>query len=151
MDYDLLQPALSSLRSMEGDISQLDILRVEREGAKLLHSTSQCKDGINVLANSVVSYIYVDLKKEIGDKKVLESCRELCSKSLLTLVKWLQNDHKMLSGLVSSISQSNAMDDKVEGTIAGNLKFLLECEETGCCKKLGLVIEEEDVGEERYM
>ena len=24
-------------------------------------------------------------------------------------------------------------------------------EETGCCKKLGLVIEEEEVGEERYM
>ena len=24
-------------------------------------------------------------------------------------------------------------------------------EETGCCKKLGLVIKEEEVGEERYM
>ena len=24
-------------------------------------------------------------------------------------------------------------------------------EETGCCKKLGLVIDEEEVGEERYM
>jgi len=49
-----LLPALTSLRTTDCGVNQLDILKVQREGAKLLHAIGQNKEAIDVLSSSVV-------------------------------------------------------------------------------------------------
>lgn len=141
-----LLPALTGLRSPDRASSQLDILKVEREGAKLLHSIGQTKDSINVLSSSVVGYICSDLQVDTKDKTYLANCSELSARSLLTLVKWLQIDHKMLVNAASQLklSAEDKVKDSSVSALVRNLNLLLETEERGARKKLGLVLEEAD-------
>lgn len=148
VSLDNLLPALTSLHSIDQACSQLDILKLEREGAKLLHSVGQNKDGINVLSSSVVGYISCNLQAGAKDKITLVSCSELSARSLLTLVKWLQIDHKMLSNAAGQLKLASATDDKGKdnSVLVHNLNLLLETEERGSRKKLGLVLEDGDQG-----
>lgn len=141
-----LLPALTSLRSVNGAISQLDILKVEREGSKLLHSIGKNKDGIDILSSSIVGYVCSDVQAEIKDKKLRANCSQLCSRSLLTLVNWLQLDHKCLSNLTAQLKVSGQGDNSVNSVVVNNIQLLLEMEEKGTKNKLGLQLEDEDHG-----
>lgn len=132
-----LLTALSTLQSNKKAVSQLEVLRVERESAKLLHSMSQQKESIDVLSSSIVGFICADLKQEKKDKEFLESCSQLCGKSLLTLVKWLQLDYKNLSSVFMPGNQSE--EDSV---LAQNVQLLMETEGRAAKKGMGLVMEE---------
>ncbi|KAJ8319497.1 hypothetical protein KUTeg_004588 [Tegillarca granosa] len=139
-----LLPALTSLRSVNGAISQLDILKVEREGSKLLHSIGKNKDSIDVLSSSIVGYVCSDVQAEIKDKKLRANCSQLCSRSLLTLVNWLQLDHKCLSNLSAQLKVSGQGDNSANSVVVNNIQLLLEMEEKGAKNKLGLQLEDED-------
>lgn len=136
-----LLSALSTLQSNKKAVSQLEVLRVEREGAKLLHSMAQQKESIDILSSSIVGFICADLKQEKKDKEFLESCSQLCGKSLLTLVKWLQLDYKNLSSIVTQGSQPEGEDS----VLAGNLKLLMETEARAAGQGMGLVMEENNI------
>lgn len=140
-----LLSALSTLQSNKKAVSQLEVLRVEREGAKLLHSMAQQKESIDILSSSIVGFICADLKQEKKDKEFLESCSQLCGKSLLTLVKWLQLDYKNLSSIVTQGSQLEGEDS----VLAGNLKLLMETEARAAGQGMGLVMEENSKLRER--
>lgn len=134
---DGLLSALSILQSNSKAVSQLEVLRVEREGAKLLHSMSQHKESIDILSSSIVGYICADLKQEKKDKELLESCSQLCGKSLLMLVKWLQLDYKNLSSVVSLMNQPGE-----DSLLPGNLQLLMETEARAAQQGMGLVMED---------
>lgn len=140
-----LLSALSTLQSNKKAVSQLEVLRVEREGAKLLHSMAQQKESIDILSSSIVGFICADLKQEKKDKEFLESCSQLCGKSMLTLVKWLQLDYKNLSSIVTQGSQPEGEDS----VLAGNLKLLMETEARAAGQGMGLVMEENSKLRER--
>ncbi|XP_048758488.2 serine/threonine-protein kinase SMG1-like [Ostrea edulis] len=137
---DGLLSALSILQSNSKAVSQLEVLRVEREGAKLLHSMSQHKESIDILSSSIVGYICADLKQEKKDKELLESCSQLCGKSLLMLVKWLQLDYKNLSSVVSLMNQPGE-----DSLLPGNLQLLMETEARAAQQGMGLVMEDNNI------
>lgn len=140
-----LLSALSTLQSNKKAVSQLEVLRVEREGAKLLHSMAQQKESIDILSSSIVGFICADLKQEKKDKELLENCSQLCGKSLLTLVKWLQVDYKNLSSIVTQGGQPEGEDS----VLAGNLQLLMETEARASGQGMGLVMEENSKLRER--
>ncbi|XP_052059400.1 serine/threonine-protein kinase SMG1-like isoform X1 [Mytilus californianus] len=139
LKQDAILPALTRLRGSNSSINQIDVLRVERTAAKLLQSTGQLKDGIDIISNSIVGHVCSDLQKDVKDKSLLLQCNELSARSLLTIVKWLQIDHKNLSSLTSQL--------RIEGdssVLSHNIQMLLEVETRGSRKKLGIVLEDAD-------
>lgn len=138
---DTLLPALTRLRGNQSAVCQLDVLQVERATAKLLQATGQLKDGIDVISNSIVGHVCSDLQKDVKDKSMLLSCNDLSSRSLLTLVKWLQIDHKNLSMLTSQLRNEGDIS-----VLTHNVQLLLEVEVRGSRKKLGIVIEDSETG-----
>lgn len=138
---DSLLPALTRLRGNQSATCQLDVLQVERATAKLLQAVGQLKDGIDVISNSIVGHVCTDLRKDIKDKNLLQHCNELSSRSLLTLVKWLQIDYKNLSSLTSQLRNEGDIS-----VLAHNVQLLLEVEVSGSRKKLGIVIEDSETG-----
>ncbi|CAC5378702.1 unnamed protein product [Mytilus coruscus] len=139
LKQDAILPALTRLRGSNSSINQLDVLRVERTAAKLLQATGQLKDGIDIISNSIVGHVCSDLQKDVKDKSLLLQCNELSARSLLTIVKWLQIDHKNLSSLTSQL--------RIEGdssVLSHNIQLLLEVETRGSRKKLGIVLEDAD-------
>ncbi|XP_041362847.1 serine/threonine-protein kinase SMG1-like [Gigantopelta aegis] len=138
-----LVPALSSLRAANGGIDQYDVLKIERESAKLLHDISQYKDSIEVLSNSIVSSLLLgDLHKV--KKTSATGCGELCAQSLVTLVKWLQTDQKLLGNITSQVRQTGQGDGAGASSIVRNLKLLLESEEKGAKKGFGITLDDKD-------
>jgi PI-3-kinase-related kinase SMG-1 len=115
-DIDTLQIALKQLYSVSS-LKKLDILRIERESAKLLHSVGEPLESVDILSKSVVNYT-------CSDKVRTALCSELCSRSLLTLVKWLQVDHKLLSSLALKVGQGDG-----KNSVSQNIEQLLELEE----------------------
>lgn len=74
------------------DISMLDRLRVQRELAKLHFSTTKLQEAVEMMALSVVTYC--------GEQGAEGSqCSELAARSLLSLVKWLQTDSRLLQSV----------------------------------------------------
>lgn len=136
---DSLHIALTSLRATNGGISQLEIIRIEREGAKLLHSMGHSREAVDILCSSVLGYISGDVQSTLHDQNVITTCSELCARSLLTLVKWFQLDHKMLSNLASQLTSNSGQGDLVNA--ARSIQLLLELEENGVKKSQGLVVE----------
>lgn len=142
LKQDAILPSLTRLRGSNSSINQLDVLRVERTAAKLLQATGQLKDGIDIISNSIVGHVCSDLHKDFKDKSLLLQCNELSARSLLTIVKWLQIDHKNLSSLTSQL--------RIEGgdssVLSHNIQLLLEVETRGSRQKLGIVLEDADHG-----
>lgn len=116
LELDTLQIALKQLHTVSG-LKKLDILRIERESAKLLHSVGVQWESLDILSKSVVNYT-------CSDKARTALCSELCSRSLLTLVKWLQVDHKLLSSLAVKVGQGEG-----KNTVSQNIEQLLDVEE----------------------
>ena len=143
---DDLLPALMSLRGSDKITNQLDVLRLEREGSKLLDATGMTKDGVDILSSSVVNLICHDFSG-IKDKFMVKECRQLCSRSLLTLVKWLQLDHKALNSLTSKLSIGNHGKGSPTSVLSQNLRIILDTEEKGAMKKQGLMLDDIDKGQ----
>ena len=145
-----LVPALSSLRAANGGIDQYDILKIERESAKLLHDISQYKDSVEVLSNSIVSSLLLgDLHKVKKPSAI--GCGELCARSLVTLVKWLQMDQKLLANVTSQVRLTGQGDGTGASPIVRNLKLLLESEEKGAKKGFGITLDDKDQGEFAFL
>nr|KAG5704899.1 hypothetical protein BaRGS_003882 [Batillaria attramentaria] len=143
--HDLL-PSLTSLLKSRDNVELLSVMRVERESAKLLHALNQPRDALEVISNSVASCLMVTEKTaENGTiRKAKEACGELCSRSLMTLVKWLQADSKLLSGLgAEALPVRLAGQTQNQGdTILANVKLLLESETRGVAQQRGLLLDD---------
>lgn len=138
-----LVPALASLRSCNGSLNQMEVMKVERESAKLLHSISQPKDAIEVMSSSIMGNIL--LGDTAQKKPVVGSCAELCSRSLVTLVKWLQGDQKLLGSVAAQVKLCGQGDGSgTSSHTVRNIKLLMEMEEKGAKKRLGLSLAMED-------
>eukprot|EP00106_Octopus_bimaculoides_P021655 XP_014789097.1 PREDICTED: serine/threonine-protein kinase SMG1-like isoform X1 [Octopus bimaculoides] len=142
-------PALVNLHANSSGLSILDILKVEREYAKLLHSTGQNKEALDVVSSSIAHFhewgsdncnntasgltgesMVVSALQKIKDRAQQGQCRELCARSLLTLVKWLQLDHKTLASISSQLKSPPAVGETTAlGTCVRNIRLLLEMED----------------------
>ena len=49
-----------------------------------------------ILTSSIVGYVCSDIGSSPRMRSQVEQCKELCSKSVLTLVKWLQVVHTVV-------------------------------------------------------
>lgn len=72
----------------------------------------------------------VSALQKIKDRAQQGQCRELCARSLLTLVKWLQLDHKTLASISSQLKSPPAIGETTTlGTCVRNIRLLLEMED----------------------
>ena len=78
---------------------------MEREGAKLLHALGQPLNAVRVLSNGVCRCLTSGEATCRPTARSDEKCREVCARSLTTLAKWLQQDSKLISRLVSITGQ----------------------------------------------
>ena len=105
-----LLPSLTSLVKERESLVLLDVMRVERESAKLLNALSQHRPALEVLSGSVAGCLA--LTDKTVESLVVErprlACGELCSRSLMTLTKWLQADSKLVSSLGLSLGLGGA-------------------------------------------
>lgn len=74
------------------NIAMLDRLRVQRELGKLHFSMSKLQEAIEMMALSVVTYCS-------NQDSAGSQCSELAARSLLSLVKWLQTDTRLLQSV----------------------------------------------------
>ncbi|XP_076329859.1 serine/threonine-protein kinase Smg1 isoform X2 [Tachypleus tridentatus] len=96
------------------------LLEVQREGAKLLQSGGNSEDGIGILLGSTRSSVTILNNKELVLKDTsLSFLRELTTRSILTLVKYLRQDAALLTQLSSC--QNENLEKDVE-----NFNWLLE-------------------------
>lgn len=141
------------------------LLQVEREYAKLLHSIGQHKEGLDVVSSSIAHFhewggdssnsntngigggATLSALQKIKDKAQQGQCNELCARSLLTLVKWLQLDHKTLSNISSQLKNYIPSNEcTTNGTSVRNIRLLLEMEENATPNgfELSLLSESQD-------
>lgn len=80
------------------------LLKIERNGAKLLKSMGQSADAIEVLAGSTCRFLDQDATGSFSMPKALRSvCCDLNARSLVSLVQWLQVDYKNLGRVVGQM------------------------------------------------
>ncbi|KAL4241086.1 Serine/threonine-protein kinase smg1 [Mactra antiquata] len=120
-----LQAGLKDLYSVNGPKKQ-DILKIGRESAKLLHCISDQHEAMSVLCNSLIDF-------SSGENTKTDLCCELSSRSLLTLVKWFQVDHKFLSSLASKVGQGDGVS-----YVSQKIQQLLDIEEKSSSMSLTL-------------
>lgn len=133
--------ALSRVYTSNSAIERMKLLRIEREVAKLLHARGQHRDAIETLSTSIVN----EANGVTGtSKETVALCQELNTRSLLSLIQWLQVDHKNLSVLASQLKVIGQGDEVGVTAVARNLKLLLEMEESGAQAQKGLVLQDAD-------
>ena len=132
--------ALSRIYTSNSAIERVKLLRIEREVAKLLHARGQHRDAIETLSTSIVNEA---TGLSAGVKDTVAVCQQLNTRSLLSLVQWLQLDHKNLSALASQLKVIGQGDEVGVTAVARNVKLLLELEETGARSQKGLVLQEQ--------
>ncbi|XP_059145931.1 serine/threonine-protein kinase SMG1-like [Physella acuta] len=141
--------AMTSIRSMAkaGCTMQKEMLKMQREGAKLLRTIGKQRSSLDVLAGSVVASIWsIDDPSNWNQD---QECAHLNAKSLLTLVKWLQADPKLLSSLTSQIPQVGVNNDSnPPSSLVKHLNTLLELETSAVKRgKASLVSTGTSIGE----
>lgn len=144
-----LIPSLTSLLQCRDSIELLDVMRVEREASKLLHALSQPVQAMDIIGSSVASCLAVTEKAATENgtfRKRKDACGELCSRSLLTLVKWVQADSKLLAalGADSQLTRFAGTNFSHTDSVLSNIKLLLESEAHGVAQKRGLLLEDGD-------
>ena len=132
--------ALSRIYTSNSAIERVKLLRIEREVAKLLHARGQHRDAIETLSTSIVNEA---TGLSAGAKDTVAVCQQLNTRSLLSLVQWLQLDHKNLSALASQLKVIGQGDEVGVTAVARNVKLLLELEEAGARSQKGLVLQEQ--------
>jgi len=75
-------------------IPAIEKLRVMRELSKMRNSQGQSTSGIDLLSLSLVNYCYS--QKGVESTGLLRSGNDLTARSLLTVVKWLQADSRLM-------------------------------------------------------
>ncbi|CAL1541344.1 unnamed protein product [Lymnaea stagnalis] len=124
-----LLTAMTSIRSraIAGCSMQKEMLKMQREGAKLLRTIGKQRSSLDVLAGSVIASSW---PTDGTSSWTLETdCAQLNAKSLLTLVKWLQADPKLLSSLTTQIAQFGQNNDSVPpSSLVSHLSSLLDLE-----------------------
>uniref|UniRef100_A0A2C9LZC5 non-specific serine/threonine protein kinase n=1 Tax=Biomphalaria glabrata TaxID=6526 RepID=A0A2C9LZC5_BIOGL len=122
-----LMTAMTSIRSMTiaGCSMQKEMLMLQREGAKLLRTMGKQRSSLDVLAGSVIASSWPS--SGTSNWTLDLDCTQLNAKSLLTLVKWLQADPKLLSLLTSHI-EGNGDASSTISSLASHLSSLLDLE-----------------------
>lgn len=106
-DDSTMRPDLNLRDAMERmnastEVSAIDKLRIMRELAKLHAFRGQASSGIELMSSAVVNYTVAE---EAGGQAVSSDGNmgsELTSRSLLSIVKWLQTDSRLLQSVWSS-------------------------------------------------
>ncbi|KAH9498432.1 Serine/threonine-protein kinase smg1 [Bulinus truncatus] len=124
---DSLMTVMTSIRSMAiaGCSMQKEMLMMQREGAKLLRTMGKQRSSLDVLAGSVIASSWPTSGTSNWTLDI--DCAQLNAKSLLTLVKWLQADPKLLSLLTSQIDTSSDSNSTLS-SLASHISSLLELE-----------------------
>ncbi|ESO84130.1 hypothetical protein LOTGIDRAFT_229624 [Lottia gigantea] len=134
-----LIPALGSLRESYVGGNQLDILKIDRESCKLLNDLGETKASLDILSGTVINNM---TSGKDQDPSMNYEVRELSSRSLLTLVKWLQVDSKNMNGIISNIKMVGSQGDGNGICIVGkNIQSLLEIEDKTSQNNLHFVID----------
>ncbi|XP_052759875.1 serine/threonine-protein kinase SMG1-like [Mya arenaria] len=128
-DLDTLKVSLKELHEVNG-ASMVDVLRLQREAAKLIHSTGDHRESVELLSGSVVGYV-------CSEKVRSAVCSKLAARSLLTLVKWLQVDYKLLSSVALGVGQGDGAS-----SLAHNMDDLLMIEERTAASNMRLINQE---------
>ncbi|KAK7113677.1 hypothetical protein V1264_012925 [Littorina saxatilis] len=138
-----LLPSLTSLLKNRESLELLDVMRVERESAKLLYWLNQPRPALEVLSNSVsVCLTHADKLPENGMiKRLKQSCGELCSRSLMTLTKWLQVDGKLVTSAPGDGLRPGGQGQGQSEAVLSNVKVLLDCEAKGVAQQRGRLLE----------
>ena len=139
-----ISDALTKLYTCNGTMDQIKLIRIEREGAKLLHSKGQPRDAIDTLVHSIYGHAEINAMANpisAQSKDVLARTSDYNARSLLTAVQWLQQDHKHLSVLASQM-QGGQGDEGNTAAVTHNLKMLLELEYTCRVNGKGIVLDE---------
>ncbi|XP_064619648.1 serine/threonine-protein kinase SMG1-like isoform X2 [Lineus longissimus] len=135
-----LLKALNNLQDSQSSLGHLELLKIEREASKLLLAVSQPGDAQEMMSKSAVHFASTEPKPYeaylVGD---------LNARSLLTLVKWLQADHKALSMYVSQYKMIGRGDESSVGQMARNLKALMDLEAAGAERRQGIILDDDDV------
>ncbi|CAH1794898.1 unnamed protein product [Owenia fusiformis] len=121
--------ALSTINTSTVITEQRNMLKIERESAKLLHATSNQKEAVETISKSILTHLTIKPDELSMSEKNDESiCSEMNARSILTLVKWLQGDNKYLTSLASQMKQNGQGEEAGMSVTARNLLMLLETE-----------------------
>ena len=125
-----LLPSLTFLLKRRDSLELLDVMRVERESAKLLYALNQPRTALDILSSSVAMCLSVTDNPAVNGviRQTRQSCGELCSRSLMTLTKWLQADSKVLSGVGADGFRPPGTEQGLLESAMANIKLLLDLE-----------------------
>ena len=119
------------------------MMRVERESAKLLNALSQPRLALEVLSNSVASCLtFSENPAENGlIKRTKRACGELCSRSLMTLTKWLQADGKLVGSVGGDGMRLASQPQGQAEAVVATIRLLLDCEAKGVAQQRGNLLQ----------
>ncbi|XP_072167614.1 serine/threonine-protein kinase SMG1-like [Diadema setosum] len=131
------QPLLTALSSLDPQTcTSLDILRTERECAKLLHSMGNQLESWSKAADTVVHYASVAASAAYTTPPSdATEMTDLCARSLLSLVKWMTADYR---SALQFLKQSHLSDLSDVPALSRSLGMLLDMEHQGALQGLGL-------------
>lgn len=103
----LLAPLLTGLTDLSSvkPSTKLDLLKIQRECAKLAHSLGYTSDAVKILCESIMQH------SELGD--IDWNIGNLNARSLLHLTKWLLGDRKLLTVVTKANSENSSLVSKL--------------------------------------
>ncbi|XP_078611831.1 serine/threonine-protein kinase SMG1-like isoform X2 [Branchiostoma floridae x Branchiostoma japonicum] len=110
-------------------------LKLERESAKILQTMGHSSEAWETLSSCIATYGPLALDKP--PTKTARETGELVSRSLLTLVKWLQTDWKTSSSYLKLASKAD--EGSLIPKLTRNVQVLLELEERGVQQGKGIL------------
>lgn len=127
---------LMNMSNVKGS-SRLELLKAQRESAKLAHALGHAQDAVGILSGSVLEFTDVNESDDL--------VRELNSRSLVTLSKWLMNDRKLLtsatktnSNVTPLVAKMSSLCDTEEEFLGYGLSTLIGSEDEKEAKNLTL-------------
>ena len=148
-NVDFISGALAKLRVSNGQVDQLKLLELEREGNKLLHSQSQLKEAMEGMTASAVLHTQMNLNTMDMYPTGSTQSRltdQLTARTLLTLAQWLQQDHKGLAVMASQLRMIGQGDQASHTETVNNMRVLMEIEKSGVSQGKGVVLEDNTYG-----
>ena len=129
---------LSDVQCTSGVKNSAHIIKLEREGAKLTHSKGQHRDGIEAMVLSILRHANVVSLKPSQHRELIKVGGELNARSLVTLVQWMQSDHKYVnhSYTIYATSDYNGLEYFPMYTFCANYMYLQISEPNECSNKV---------------
>jgi len=113
------------------DAGRFRRLRVEREAAKLLFGRGQSRDAVETIVSSISRAVRLKpVNTDSKTKSLSPNMTELTSRSLLTLVKWLQADSKHSNQLAGQLQLKDFREEDSVPPVVGGLRLLTTLEVT---------------------